>query len=445
MKQKLLCLLLFLCFSYSFSQKTTHTIDSLYLRYKHQKQPLKKHSILYNIGLEYLKINLDSSKSIFSKVKAKSKAIKNDSLQVKAIIGLARVYTNQTKFDSADVHFDSAEKILNKIDHKELQKSFYMNKGILFFHKSEFDNARKEFEHVLEIAKKDSDLDTMSRCYNNIALCRTYTGNYDEALEMHIESAKIAEQLNDDLSLAKSYNNIGLVYKDLKQFEKAEEYMLKSLELKQKEGNKIGVIGSYLNLGITLRGLGAKNKDSLKLKRARDYFLKALKLSEETSYIRGRNNSYVNLALLETTMENYAKGIEYGKRALNTSIESKDFEKEMISRVNLGDAYRYNKQFVLAEKQLLKSLEMSEKAKSLNVKKEILLILSLLYNEVGSYKKALNYHKDYFKLTDSISSTDVKNKVNELETQLERNGDKKISGFKKTGDGKWYQRTRRNI
>ena len=415
MKKRVLVIIFLTCNYLIFSQNSLKSIDSLLMEYNSVESTNSKNDILYKIGTEYLSINLDSSLQIFRRVIKNANTVNNDTILLKGYLGMAE----KTMLDSADFYFDVSEKKLEVVKNQKLQKSFYNNKGILLFHKSEYNLAANEFKKALAIAENETNLDAQSRSYNNIAICMSYMGNYKVALEMHIKSAKIAEKLNDRLGLAKSYNNIGLVYKDLEELEKADEYLLKSLLIKKEEGNPIDIIGSYLNLGANQRAMGDKLKDSSKLFKARAYFQDALKLSISSGYIRGKNNAYVNLALVESTLKNYESSIAYGQKALELAIASKDYDKEMVSRTNLGDAYRYNKQFNLAKEQLLEALKMAEQSKNLYVKKEVLLILSLLNKEQQNFEKALGYYEEYHQINDSISSSEVKKNVAQLEAQYQ--------------------------
>ena len=324
-----------------------------------------------------------------------------------------------SKYDSAHFYYEASEKIFQNFKHPELEKTLYINKGILYFYQRKYNKASDEFKKALKVALAENHFEDIGRCYNNIALCKAYAGEYEEALKMHIESAKLAEQLGKKLSLAQSYNNIGLVYSDLENHEKAEEYLLKSLKIKKEEGSTIDIIGGYINLGNTSRKIGIKTKDTATLIRARDYYYKAIELSKEANYVRGRNNAYVSLALIETTLNNYTKGIQLGKEAISYSKSNKDTSNEMVARINLGDAYRLNKQYTKAEVQLLKALEMTKESNNKFYQKETLLIISKLYGDNGNFKKAYSYHKNYYQLSDSIASIDVKNSVNELEAKYE--------------------------
>ncbi|MEM7187375.1 MAG: tetratricopeptide repeat protein, partial [Bacteroidota bacterium] len=412
-----LSLLLFLTTGISFAQSQKQTIDSLYQVLS--KTPASEHTeSLLLLAKTYMSVNLDSSVAIYKRVYQKSLSDKTAKVEGQSLIGLGNAYTNLSKRDSAMVFFDLAEESIAEVDDYDLHTGLWMNRGILFFHMADYDNARKEFEKVLERALVEDDKNDISRCYNNIALCYSYTGDYDGSLEMHIQSAKLAEEIGDPLSLAKSYNNMGLVYFDLEDYEKSEEYLLKSLELKKAQGADLTVVGSYLNLGNTLRKRGVLDKDSVQLYKARDYYQSALELGQETGYQRGMNIAYTNLALVETSLGNYDNGVSYGLEAVKISNELQSVVSEMTARINLADAYRLRKQFAPAQEQIDLGLALAREAGNKFVEKEALLILSKIKSDNGDYKNGLAFYEAYKTLEDSISSTEIKNRVNELETKF---------------------------
>ncbi len=394
-------------------------IDSLYQLYNTEKSSIKKHTLYYDIGRIYVNVNLDSATSILSKTISEAKDFKIDSLIVKSQLGMALALSRMNQYDSAHFYYRESENILRNLENSELQKTLFINRGILFFYPSEYDKAGDEFQKALDVALEENHYEDMGRCYNNIALCRAYVGKYEEALEMHFKSAELAEKLGNQLSIAQSYNNIGLIYKDLEDFSTAEEYLLKSLTIKKKEGSNVDIIGAYINLGNTTRQIGVEKKNFEILKRAKDYYIKGLELSEKINYVRGRNNIYTSLSTIETTLNNYDASLTYGRKALKFSLDSKDRQNEMIARVNLGDALRYKRKFTESEKELLVALEISKEIKSLYYERETALLLSKLYGEKREFKKAFEYHTKFYALNDSIASKEIKNKINELETKYQ--------------------------
>jgi len=409
--------LLFFYFGMGLAQSKKEQIDSLYLVLANDPDANRTENLLL-LGKTYMSVNLDSSVAIYNSVYKESLEDKDKAVQGKSLIGLGNAYTNLSLRDSAMVYFQLAETAIERLDDYDLRTGLLMNRGILYVHMAEYDKARGEFEQVLELALVEDNKDDISRCYNNIAVCYSYTGDYEGSLRMHIESAKLAETLKDPMSLAKSYNNMGLVYFDLDDYEKSEEYLLKSLEIKKELGADLTVVGSYLNLGNTLRKIGVANEDTLKLNKAKQYYTSALDLAKETGYQKGINIAYTSLALVETTLGNYDKGVEYGKIAVQLNEEMKSVLSVMTARINLADAYRFKKQFKLAEEEIEKGMALARETHNKFIEKEGLLILSKIKSDNGDYKNGLKYYEAFKVLGDSISSTEIKNRVNELETKF---------------------------
>lgn len=417
MKSIFVFLAVLLTMSSGHAQAKKQQIDSLQEMLSTAAEP-DKPEMLLELAKVYMTVNLDSSVVIYKSVYEKARRGDNKRIQGKSLIGLGNAYTNLSLRDSAQIYFAEAETAIKGLEDYELHTALMMNRGILYFHLSDFDNARLNFEKVLELALEADHKEDISRCYNNIAVCYSYTGDYTGALEMHIKSSELAKELDDPISLAKSYNNMGLIYFDLDDHAKSEEYLLKSLKLKQEQGADLSVVGSYLNLGNNSRKLGVAQKDSVLLNKAREYYRSALELGEKTGYQKGVNIAYTNLALVETSLGNYEKGVEYGKTAVRLNEELQDMASVTTAKINLADAYRLTKQFGKAEKEMEEGLAMARESKNKFVEKEGLLILSKLKSDNGDYKNGLRYYEEYIRLEDSISSTEIKNKVNELETKF---------------------------
>lgn len=417
---KLTPVIIFLFFAIlnSPAQSKKEQIDSLYTVLETVSKEDRTENLLL-LGKTYLSINLDSSVAIYNAIYDQSIKDRDKKVEGKSLIGLGTAYTKLSLRDSAQMYFKTAEKTIQGIQDYDLETGLWMNQGILYVHLSEYEKARAEFEKVLASALEVKNNEDISRCYNNIAVCNGYLGDYEGALKMHMKSAEMAKDLEDPISLAKSYNNMGLIYFDLDDYAKSEEYLLKSLEIKKEQGAEVSVVGSYLNLGNVFRKLGVNNKDSITLNKAKKYYTEALKLGEKTSYQKGINIAYSNLALVETSLGNFDKGVEYGKLAVQKNMELNDVISEVTSRVNLADAYRYKKQFQLAEEEIKKGMKLARETQNKFIEKEALFILSLVKSDNGDYKNGLKYYQEYSRLEDSISSTEIKNRVNELETKYQ--------------------------
>lgn len=418
MRQFLLGCVLVCCGFFSASAQQT-VIDSLQSKLDQTADIYERSLILQQMGKAYLVTDISKSIESYRQLEANAVQLENDELNFRAQIGLGTAYTDDAKYDSAQVYLDLAQKFITKEEDYERRSTYLINQGNLYFHIASYEQGIETLTEALVLAKQQNKVADLSRIYNNIALCHNYLGQYEESLKMHIASAKIADSLNDPIDLAKSYNNIGLVYHDLEQYEKSEEYYLKAIDIKKEMGNTVGVVSSYHNLGSALRRLGIKKLDMSILDRGKEYYEQALALSEETNYGLGITISYINLALMATTVEDFDKGIEYGKIAIERSIASGDLHSEMTSRINIGDTYQFKGDYEAAERELKKGLELAKQIKDAGVRQRVYYLLSRLYRKKNDTEQAFAYYRGFVRLKDSISSTEVKNKVNELEARYE--------------------------
>ena len=148
MRYFFLCLTL--CFTVSSFSQLQKKIDSLYEVYEKADDPLKKHTVFYDIGRLYVGVNLDSATSILSQTIAEAKQFKNDSLILKSQLGMALALSRMSKNDSARYYYSASEQILKDFQHSELQKTLYINRGILFFYERKYDQAGDEFQRALD-------------------------------------------------------------------------------------------------------------------------------------------------------------------------------------------------------------------------------------------------------------------------------------------------------
>src|SRR5690606_22624389 len=123
--------------------------------------------------------------------------------------------------------------------------------------------------------------------------------------------------------------------------------------------------------------------------------------------------------LVEANLKNYDQAASYGVEAVNFNVENKNVFGELISRLNLGDAYRLKRDFTKAEDQMQQSLALAKKVKFQEGIQENYITYSQLLEDKGEYSKALSYYKKFTALKDSLSGTEVKNKINELEIKYE--------------------------
>lgn len=235
---------------------------------------------------------------------------------------------------------------------------------------------------------------------------------FEESLKKYLEALTIFENLNYKRGISGTINGIGIVYYYLKNYDKALEYYLKSLKIKEEIGNKGGIAITYTNIGLVYDKLNNYEK-------ALEYYYNALKIDEEIGKLLEISGSWNYIAETYNKLVNYEKALEFFQKSLDVNEKFGLKFRVAESSNSIGITYTKLKEFENAEFYLSKGLNISIELGAKKLIKENYLNYSELYNAKSSYKKALEYHKLYTSLNDSIYTIDSAEKIATLETMFE--------------------------
>lgn len=293
-------------------------------------------------------------------------------------------------------------------------------------------------------------------------------GNYDKALEHYLEALKIKEEINDKKGLADCLNHIGVTYIHLSDYQKTLQYYLKALEIQEETGNRRGIAIAFSNIGNVYWYLN-------KFEKALAYYQKALKIFEETGDKNGSANALGNIGNVYWYLTDYEKSLEHFQRAVKIFAECGDkkkiadafnnigsvydklnnyqkaleyhnkalkIKKEMGEKwgiaytlSNLGMIYHRLQQYDEAVSNLNQGLEIAKEIKGKDIIRQSYEILSRVYEAKGDYKKALEYHKLYSEIKDTIYNETSSKQIADMQTRYETlKKEKRIAILEKDGE-----------
>ncbi len=360
-------------------------------------------------------------------------------------------YINISRYDSAILYYDSALSFCKKDEHhEEVAKIFlslgklynqkrdsintlyyyrtalqsfvkfrdpkntatvYNNLGVFFRIHGEFDSAQHYLNQSLKIRKKINDYTGLISSYGNLGILSYYKGEYENAINNYLKAIKYADSTGAIRYKAYNLNNIGLIYANLKSYEQAIDYLQKSLEVKKDIGDVKGVAAGYNNIGSIYNMLEKYDEAKLFLNKSKETYDK-IGLKHETSSILR------NLATIEMNLDNFNKAEAY-------IMESISIDKANSNESDLFRNYLLLSNITESAGKFLESIRYNDTAFSL-MNKDLHSDLETvyenyfrLYQSIGSYKKALEYHIKYTSISDSISTQKLKETIAELETKYE--------------------------
>lgn len=289
---------------------------------------------------------------------------------------------------------------------------FATNLGISYQAIAQYPKSLEYFEVSRNLMEKLKDKASLAKVYNNMGTSHLQMGNYEQSLNCYLKALELKEN-NSAEDIAKVLVNLGSLYLRLEQYPKAIEHYNKVIEIKKQTPDQVGVASAYSSLGVAYRQLG-KYKQSLSC------YLEAMKLYKVSSDEKRLAQTQNNLGVLYSKMGEIDKALSYYNMALGTHIRNNDAASQASVYLNLSDVYltkRIDK--TLADKYLERAKKLSQGINQLELRLKLLQQLSI-YNElVHNYPLALQYHKEFSALQDSINANRHSKTLAAQETRYE--------------------------
>lgn len=347
-------------------------VDSLRRVFLAEKDPVKKIDLFYEIANEQA---LDNPKLGFAyadslEFMAKKAGYKKGIAMSKHLRGFA--FDDQGEYEKALALFREELAIFIEIQEKDEISTAYTNLGSVWGNLGRTDSSVAYYLKSLAIDEEMGDSLGASIIHNNIGNIYSDDGAYDKAIEHFEKALKIRQMMGAEKRYVQCYSNLATVYSRKKDYVKSEEYALKGLAFADKYDNK-----AYA--GIICNSLGTNFNDQKQFNEALPWLEKALSYWKSIG-----NEAYQTYALYNLAIA-YA-GLGDGGKALQAARAGF----AIVEKLKLEHQYElYFKAFATA------------------------------YEAQGNYAQALDWHKKYVVLVDSILKLDNTKKVAQMEAQFE--------------------------
>ena len=391
-------------------------IDSLYLELDRHPGELQEMNILIELVNQWREYNIDSAEVYLGKAEKLLPDIDDQKTTARFYHLKGNIYSDNGHHQKAIESYNYSLLIREEI--KDTMGIFDSHNNIAraYFFMDRYEEALNSFQFCYDWAKSYLDTFNYSIAVGNLGIVYNYMNDNESAIQYMLESAKLDEAMKDTLGLAKNYNNIGIAYESLNLFDQAQYYFEKSIALREKVGDMRGIYSPLLNLGLVY-------KRQNELDKALESYRKALDAAERTSYDYGKSLAFANIGNVYNNLGQYEKGLEYHQKALD--IDEKMDNPGAMARnyVNIGDSYRQMGKYVEAIDYMKRGIEGFEDKGKIEDIIQAYRTISTTYREMGDYEQSLMYTEKFNALEDSIRSSEVQEKMLELQAKYE--GEKK--------------------
>lgn len=263
------------------SQSQERSIDSLKRILNTSNDKLELAQTLDQLGIEYLKLNFDSSLMYLDKAVEYAIEIKNDTLLATVYNNMGSAYTHIGIKDKALIYLLKAVKIYEENDLNIKLINSYNNIGIIYYRN---ENHNKALEYY-RLAEQEATINKevlgekfpyiVGRILNNIGAILENMDDYDQALEVYFRALRFSSDFGDLVNMGNLYSNIGKTYQKKGQYDLALSNLKEALKVRKEAGDEFGLSRSFMHLGSFYK------ESNVSLDSAIYYFDKSLEIAKK--------------------------------------------------------------------------------------------------------------------------------------------------------------------
>lgn len=338
------------------------------------------------------------------------KAAREDTAKVSLLLDIEMAYSAKDP-DSAMYYLNQARKLVHKLNDTTNEYRCYFEYVVLYHAK--FDN-QKALEYCLktiDIAQKRNNKQQEAKSYRALFNIYHNLREYDLAVKYAMHSRKLSESIGDTLNIAINYGNLCWLYMDLGQYKKAVYYGEKGIEAGKRYRDIKGWLISINNTALAYRNLNDNKK-------AEELFKQQLEIAYKENIPRSIHKGLANLCIMyynigdRDNLARYTQEYNNYVTSSNVRIGPKD---QCYGYIVNAYNYIYNKQFSLAEEQILKGLEIAERDSIADPLMELYTAYSNLSYARHDFQKGQFYLNKY----DSVSQAEFDDELSLYSMDLE--------------------------
>jgi tetratricopeptide (TPR) repeat protein len=151
---------------------------------------------------------------------------------------------------------------------------------------------------------------------------------YDKAMSQFIDALKLYKSINDHRYIGICYSSIASIYGYQKNYKKALEYHQKALSILKSYGS----FNDYINIAIDYSEIGAYNTSLL-------YYDSIVKKLNQVNDFGTLSSVYVNLGNTYKYLKNYSKAKQCNKDSYRLALKAGKNIEMVVSCINLAELY----------------------------------------------------------------------------------------------------------
>ena len=306
---------------------------------------------------------------------------------------------------------------------------------------------------MIEHGEKHNLSDFLAESYNFRAMAKSYQGLNSEAIYWFKQTLNINQLQNEPIPISNSLENIAQVYGDMGIYDSALTYQLQSLRIRE-QSSYPRVFNNYTGIAIIYSQLNDIESQKKYLDKAKEFlaqssssdlenmtilhnllgeyyntqsvydsalfhFGKVYEYSQKVGWKRAMAVGLGNMAKVYNAQGNPSKALQEHLKTLQISLEIEDASGITEQYSYISNSYLALNNLSKAKSYAILALQKAREHGFVLEERNALEQLAAIFEKIGQHSKALDYHKQFHTLNDSLQSIDKVNHIAELEKKFE--------------------------
>jgi tetratricopeptide (TPR) repeat protein len=373
---------------------------------------IEKLTTLYDLTSVYRKNDLDTSILYARQAIDLAATLGNDSLLADANLRICPSFHFQGAADSVRKYALLARDMGQQLQSPEIYSYACQLIASSYEQQSMHDDALRFNLESLAGYRSFNDSIGIGAISNNLSRLYAKLGNFDEALSYALIAEQAAENTKRSVSAGLAAMNIAQIYDNLGREEKTRNYLQKAKRIFTRDSFP-------RRYASVLEFTGSLYLKQDKIDSAILCFEQVLVIYQGIRDPKSEAVTLGNLGSLYQELQAWDKSYAYLKQSLQLKQAFKDQNAIAYDLTNLGIHFDLQSKADSAEHYYLQAMVLAEAHDLSYVKETVTKQLFELFEKTGQYKKALDYHQQYFEHQEEIKGLATQQKIASLEVQYE--------------------------
>lgn len=318
--------------------------------------------------------------------------------------------TNTT--DSAFFYYRKGKELSEKLNYVKGKSAYVSYAIVILNNQGKFKEALELCLELLDELKEGGDKKELAAAHINTGSERQYLSDFEEAAQNYLIAAKLAEEIGNKKFQRVANNNLASIFNSLQQYQKGKQYAEQSLLLAKEMKDDYAMASSTINIATSESFLKEYDRSFNHFKEVETL---GIKMEDDIIIMDGWLGMADNLVELNRGIEadKYYRDVITAAKKINAP------EYEMYGCMGLSKYLLKVRNYPAAKQIIDRGIQLAQQLGTRLELKDLYLRASELVEATGNSLAALQWHKKFVALNDSVLNEKNTASINLMEIKYE--------------------------